>query len=401
MNMLYRDLLRFSFGVVRAYRMRAFLSALGIAIGIAAVVLLTSIGEGIQQFVLAQFTQFGTNLISVSPGKAKTAGMSMGVFNSVRPLTIDDALAIRRLPNIETADPIVSGNAEVAAGTRRRRVTVYGVTSQFPRTLSMQVMMGSFLPPDKPEAARPLTVLGSKARQELFGDRNPLGQRVEIGGSMYTVIGVMAPKGQVFGVDLDDTVCIPVASAMQLFNREGLPEIHVTYNPDVPVDSVVNSIHRLLMDRHDREDFTITPQKEALKTLDSVLGMLTFAVAALGGVSIVVGAIGILTIMIIAVGERTSEVGLLKALGATYGQVMVLFVSEAALIAFLGGLGGILLALGVARGLVLLGVALPVKTSWFYVVLAECVAVLVGLLAGVLPARAAAKLEPVQALRAE
>lgn len=399
--MLYRDLIRFSLGVVRAYRMRAFLSALGIAIGIAAVVLLTSIGEGIHQFVLAQFTQFGTNLISVTPGSVKTAGMSMGIFASVRPLTIEDAVALRRLPGIEYIDPVCSGNAEIGFAGRRRRVMTYGVSGYFARALRMDVMLGNFLPAENDTAVRYVTVLGTKARKELFGDANPLGRRLEIAGSHYTVIGVMAPKGQIFGVDLDDSVYIPVASAMQLFNREGLMEIHVTYNPDVPVDQVVSSLKRLLLSRHDREDFTITPQKEALGTLDSVLGMLTFAVAALGGVSIAVGAIGILTIMIIAVGERTSEVGLLKALGATHGQVMTLFVVEAALIAFLGGLGGISLALAISRVLALFVVALPVKTSWLYVLLAECIALAVGLVAGVLPARAAARLEPVQALRAE
>ena len=399
--MLYRDLVRFSFGVLRAFRMRAILSALGIAIGIAAVVLLTSIGEGIRSYVLSQFTQFGTNLIGVSPGKVKTAGVSVGTFGTVLPLTIDDALALRRLPNIEVADPIISGNAEVAFAGRRRRVTVYGVTSQFPQALKMDVMLGRFLPPDDPDAARPLVVLGTRVKHELFGDRNPLGQRIEVGGWHFTVIGVMAPKGQVFGIDFDDLVLIPVASAMEVFNRPGVMEIHVTYNPDVPVDSVVNSIRRLLMSRHDREDFTITPQKEALKTLDSVLGVLTFAVAALGGVSIVVGAIGILTIMIIAVSERTSEIGLLKALGATQAQIMLLFIAEASLIAFLGGLGGITLAFAAGRGIALWFTALPVKTSWLYVVLAEVISVLVGVMAGVLPARNAARMEPVQALRAE
>ena len=399
--MLYRDLVRFSFGVLRAFRMRAILSALGIAIGIAAVVLLTSIGEGIRSYVLSQFTQFGTNLIGVSPGKVKTAGVSVGTFGTVLPLTIDDALALRRLPNIEVADPIISGNAEVAFAGRRRRVTVYGVTSQFPQALKMDVMLGRFLPPDDPDAARPLVVLGTRVKHELFGDRNPLGQRIEVGGWHFTVIGVMAPKGQVFGIDFDDLVLIPVASAMEVFNRPGVMEIHVTYNPDVPVDSVVNSIRRLLMSRHDREDFTITPQKEALKTLDSVLGVLTFAVAALGGVSIVVGAIGILTIMIIAVSERTSEIGLLKALGATQAQIMLLFIAEASLIAFLGGLGGITLAFAAGRGIAFWFTALPVKTSWLYVVLAEVISVLVGVMAGVLPARNAARMEPVQALRAE
>jgi putative ABC transport system permease protein len=399
--MLFRDLVRFAFGVLRAYRMRAFLSATGIAIGIAAVVLLTSIGEGIHQFVLSQFTQFGTNLISVSPGNVKTAGVSVGVFASTRPLTIDDAVAIRRLPNIEFTDPVVSGNAEVGFGGRRRRVTVYGVSGYFARALRMDVMTGSFLPPDDPDAPRTLAVLGAKTRREIFGDQNPLGQRIDVGGWHYTVIGVMAPKGQIFGIDLDDCVYVPVASAMGLFNREGLMEIHVTYNPAVPVEGVTSSMRDLLLRRHGREDFTITPQKESLKTLDSVLNVLTFAVAALGGVSIVVGAIGILTIMIIAVGERTAEVGLLKALGATYAQIIVIFIAEAALIAFLGGLAGITLALGIGRLLVIFVVALPVKTSWFYVVLGEVIAVASGLLAGVLPARIAARLDPVQALRAE
>lgn len=399
--MLYRDLVRFSFRVLRAYRMRAFLSATGIAIGIAAVVLLTSIGEGIHQFVLSQFTQFGTNLISVSPGNVKTAGVSVGVFASTRPLTIDDAVAIRHLPNIEFTDPVVSGNAELGFAGRRRRVTVYGVSGYFARALRMEVMMGNFLPPDDPNAPRTLAVLGAKTRREIFGDQNPLGQRIDVGGWHYTVIGVMAPKGQIFGIGLDDCVYVPVASAAGLFNREGLMEIHVTYNPDVPVEGVASSIRQLLLSRHGREDFTVTPQKEALKALDSVLSVLTFAVAALGGVSIVVGAVGILTIMIIAVGERTAEVGLLKALGATYRQVIALFIVEAALIAFLGGLAGIALALGIGRLLAIFVAALPVETSWFYVALAETIAVASGLLAGVLPARTAARLDPVQALRTE
>lgn len=399
--MQYRDLVQFSFSVLRAYRLRALLSATGIAIGIAAVVLLTSIGEGIHQFVLSQFTQFGTNLISVTPGNVKTAGISVGIFASNRPLTIDDSVALRRLPNIEYTDPAVSGNAEIGSGGRRRRTTVYGVGGNFARALRMEVMVGSFLPPDDPNAPRTLAVLGSKTRHELFGEQSPLGQRIDVGGWHYTVIGVMAPKGQIFGIDLDDCVYIPVASAMGLFNRDGIMEIHVTYNPAVPVDGVTRSIRELLLSRHGREDFTVTPQKESLKALDSVLGVLTFAVAALGGVSILVGAIGILTIMTIAVGERTSEVGLLKALGASHGQVIMLFIAEAALIAFLGGLAGIALGLGIGHLLSAFVAALPVKTSWLYVVLAELIAVASGLLAGVLPARSAARLDPVQALRTE
>jgi putative ABC transport system permease protein len=399
--MLRTDLVRFAFKSLVAYRMRAFLSALGICIGIAAVVLLTSIGEGIHQFVLSEFTQFGTNLIGVTPGQVKTAGAPMGILGTVHPLTIDDAEAIHQIPSVLASAPIVYGNAEVGAQGHRRRTMIYGVGSEFPQTLRMEIMTGRFLPSDNPHAARSFAVLGSKVKKEIFGENSPLGQRLEIGGSHYTIIGVMASKGQVFGVDLDDTVYLPIASGMELFNRDGLMEIHVTYDPNVDSDTVAAAMRRLLISRHGRDDFTVTPQKESLKTLDSVLSVLTFAIAGLGSISIVVGAIGILSIMIIAVAERTSEIGLLKALGTTYTQIMAIFIVEAILIAFAGGIGGIGIGLGIARLLGLFLPSLPVHTSWTYVIAAELMAVVVGLIAGVLPARSAARLEPVHALRTE
>jgi len=396
-----RDFLRLTGSSLIAHRLRSFLTALGIAVGIAAVVLLTSIGEGLHQFVLAQFTQFGTTIVGINPGKATTAGTSMGVFGTERPLTIEDALALERLPYAEAVVPLVQGNAEVEAGNLRRRTTIYGVGPSMPEAFSMDVRIGRFLPEDDPTAPRAFAVLGSKMRAELFGESNPLGQLITISGSRYRVIGVMESKGTVLGFDLDDTVYIPAARAMSLFNKEGLVEIDVMYEKGTPVDKVVEGIRRTLEARHGRDDVTITTQQQMLDVLGGVLDVLTFAVAAIGGISLLVGAIGIVTIMTIAVNERTNEIGLLRALGARQGQVLSLFLGEAIVLAAIGGLSGLILGAGLAHLLHAVIPALPVHTSLFYVVLAELIAVTIGLLAGVLPARRAAQMDPVEALRAE
>lgn len=399
--MQIRDFLNLTASSLIANRMRSFLTALGIAVGIAAVVLLTSIGEGVHQFVLSEFTQFGTTLVGINPGKATTSGTSMGVFGTERPLTIEDAEALKRLPFARAVVPFVQGNAEVEAGNRRRRTTIYGAGPQMPEAFSMRVRSGHFLPEDNPLAPRAFAVLGSKLRQELFGDRNPLGQRITIGGSRYRVIGVMESKGTVLGFDLDDTVYIPAARALSLFNNDTLFEIDVLYDKETPVDKVVDGIKSILVARHGSDDVTITTQEQMLDVLGSVLDVLTFAVAAIGGISLLVGAIGIVTIMTITINERTSEIGLLRALGAKQSQVLSLFLGEAIVLAAVGGLSGLVLGVGIAQLLHLILPALPVHTPVLYVVLAEVIAVVIGLVAGVLPARRAALLDPVEALRSE
>ncbi len=399
--MISRDYLNLTLRSLGDHRLRSFLTALGIGVGIAAVVLLTSIGEGIHRFVLSEFTQFGTNLVAINPGKATTSGTSMGVFGNERPLTIDDATALERLPYTRAVVPFVQGNAEVEAGNRRRRASIYGIGPAMPEAFSMAVKSGRFLPADDPGAPRAFAVLGSKLRKELFNNSNPLGQRITIGGSRYRVIGVMESKGTVLGFDLDDTAYIPAARAMALFNRDGLFEIDLLYEENAPLDKVVSAIQRTLEARHGRDDVTITTQQQMLDVLGSVLNILTFAVAAIGGISLLVGAIGIVTIMTIAVNERTREIGLLRALGASRGQVLGLFLGEAIILSAIGGASGLAIGLGLAQLLNLLLPALPVHTPWLYVLLAEVSAALIGLAAGVLPARRAARLDPVEALRAE
>jgi putative ABC transport system permease protein len=399
--MFVRDGVTLSLQAVLSHRMRSFLTALGIAVGIAAVVLLTSLGEGIHRYVLSEFTQFGTHLISISPGKASTAGLPGGVISNIRPLTIADALALEKLPRVISAVPVVQGNAAVQYEQRSRRTFVLGVGSDAPRVWQLAVAQGRFLPQEDPRVARAFAVLGSKVKNELFGSANPLGRRVRIGGEKYRVIGVMASKGQLLGFDLDDAVYIPAGRALALFNRESLMEIDLLYAAGSSSEDVARRTRQLLIDRHGAEDFTIITQDQMLDVLGSVLNILTLAVGALGGISLLVGGVGILTIMTISVNERKSEIGLLRALGAGRHQISALFIGEAVVLASLGGLAG--LAIG-AGGAWLLGwtiPALPTHTPWSYVLLAELLAAIIGLLAGVLPARHAARLDPIEALRAE
>ena len=388
-------------GAISGQRMRSFLTALGIAVGIASVVLLTSIGEGIHKFVLSEFTQFGTNLIAVAPGKTTTAGMSGAVISNVRPLSIDDALALERKPRILGMVPFVQGNAAVEFGKRNRRSYVFGVNSQVPAVWQMNVAVGRFLPHDDPRTARAFVVLGKKVKDELFGALSPLGSRIRIGGERFRVIGVMESKGQMLGFDLDDAVYIPTAKALAMFDRESLMEIDLIYGADSNLDDIVKSVKTLLIDRHGLEDFTITTQEQMLDVLGSVLDILTLAVGALGGISLLVGGVGILTIMTISVNERRAEIGLFRAIGANRGQILMLFIGEAVVLAGIGGFAGLMIGAG---GAWLLGAtvpALPTHTPWLYVFLAEILAVVIGLLAGVLPALRAANLNPIEALRAE
>ncbi len=396
-----RDLTRLTLSSVLSQPLRSLLTTLGIAIGIGAVVLLTSIGEGVNRYVVKQFTQFGTNLIEISPGKITTMGSSVAAVNTVRPLSIGDTQALARLPYVRAAIGFSVGNAEVEGNQRQRRTTIYGTDPAFPETFAFDVMIGSFLPADDPYAPRANAVLGSRMRDELFPDTNPLGQFIRIGGNRFRVVGVMEAKGQMLGLDLDDTVYIPTARAMELFNDESLFEIDLLYEDGAPVDELVASIRRLIIARHGSDDVTIVTQQQMMDVLGAILSVLTLAVGGLGTISLVVGGIGILTIMTIAVSERTNEIGLLRALGATRQQVLALFLIEAAMLAGLGGLFGLLVGVGGAQLLHFFASDIPVHSPLLYVVLAEAVAVVIGLMAGVLPARRAAAMAPVDALRAE
>jgi putative ABC transport system permease protein len=397
-----RDLLRLALGSVFGHRLRSLLSMVGIAIGIASVILLTSIGEGTRLYMVGQFSQFGTDILGVHPGKSETLGLPGVLGGTTRKLTIADAQALERIPGVVDVVPVAVGTARVEARGRGRGVVVYGVTPNIQRAWRFGLRQGAFWPAGDPERGAQLAVLGPKLKRELFGEGNALGSFVRIGGTRFRVIGLMAPKGQFLGFDIDDAAYVPVASALKLFNLAELAEIDVVYAHSGLAARVEQAVRQEMSRRHGgKEDFSVVTQAAILAVFNNVMGVVTMAVGAIAGISLLVGAIGILTMMWIAVGERTAEIGLARAIGATRRQIQLLFLTEAAALALLGGAIGVLAGLGLAALLRLAVPGLPVHTPALFVLLAAVVSLATGLLSGLLPARRAAALDPIVALRAE
>lgn len=398
--MTARDLLALSLEALRAHRLRYALSGLAIAVGIAAVVLLVSIGEGTRRFVQTQVSAFGTTLVGVHRGRVETQGIP-GAAGGARPLTLDDARALRRIPGLVAATPYAWGTALVRGGGRQRRVIVQGVTAELPRAWQFRVAEGEFLPAADWDRRMPVTVLGPRLARELFGSRSPVGERVRIGEARFRVIGVMEPKGQFVGFDLDDTAYIPVADCLALFNLSELIEVDLVAASLDDVESVAARARALMRERHRGDDVTVVSQKESMAMVDNVLRMLTGAVAAIAAISLLVGSIGILTILWIVVRERTNEIGLVRALGGTRRQIALWYLCEAALTAAAGGVAGLLVGVG---GAALLSALVPGMRTWTspeVAVGALVLSVAVGLAAGAVPALRAARLDPVESLRAE
>ncbi len=398
--MRWEDGFRLTASALISRPLRSLLTLLGVAIGIAAVALLTAIGEGLRLYVLDNFSQFGTRIIAVNPGKTLTSGMG-GILSSVRPLTLADSDALRHLAHVEAVVPIIQGSGDIQFGAMSRHSDIIGGGHQLAEAWRFRLALGQFLPEARDGRSPPYAVLGHKLQRELFGEANPLGERIRVGGVRFRVIGVMEEKGQLLGYDLDDIAYIPVDWAQSLFNREGLMEIDLVFNAGTSSAQLAERVRRLLLERHGEEDFTLTTQDDMLASLDRILGTLTIAIGALGGISLLVGAVGILTIMTTTVAERTAEIGLLRAIGASDRQVLGLFLAEAALLSLAGGALGLLL-----MGLLLLGLhlavpALPLSLAPGFLLLALLLSAVIGLLAGIAPARRAARLHPVDALRSE
>ena len=398
--MNFRDSSRWIFRALWIQRTRTFLTIVGFSIGIAAMVILSALGEGLRVFVLNEFTQFGSHIIAVNPGKTETFGIS-GLLNTTRPLSLSDATAISQMSNVEEVVPLVMGNAKVKFHQRARYTDVAGVGGAADKAWKLEIAQGKFLPKDDLQRARALVVLGNKVKDELFAGVNPVGSFVRIGSERFRVVGVVAPKGEFLGTDLDDMVFIPAGKGMQLFNRQSLMEIDIFFNPRSTSEAMADRISQLLIERHGFEDFTLTTQDQVLVTMDNILSILTFAGAGLGAISLLVGAVGITTILMITVTERTAEVGLLRALGGTTQTVRMLFLGEALVLGLIGGICGVLLVAFLLLLIYLFVPALPVALSPTIVLGALGISMLIGLLAGSQPAASAAKMTPIDALRAE
>jgi putative ABC transport system permease protein len=394
-----RDLLAFAVRALRGHRLRTGMSLLGVAIGVAAVVTLTALGEGARLYVISQFAAVGTNLVIILPGKTETTGALPGIGGAPNDLTLEDAVAVvRAVPEVDKAAPLAMGTETVSHGERRRQTAVMGATHEMLEVRRLAVARGQFLPRLEWDRGSPVAVLGATTASELFPGQDPVGRVVRIGDWRMRVIGVMAPRGVQLGVDMDDGVVVPVATAMKMLNRSSLFRLLLQVRSHADIDRVRERAVRILAQRHGEEDVTAITQDAVLTAFTSILRTLTLALAGIAAVSLAVAGVGIMNVMLVSVSERTREVGLLKALGAGRGQILAVFLVEAVLISSAGGLLGLGLGGLAVRGIVAVYPALPATPPPWAVAAAFALSVAVGVLFGVLPARRATRLDPVMAL---
>ena len=395
-----RDALAFAARSLVAARVRTGLTLLAMGIGVAAVVLLTALGEGARRYVVGQFASLGTHLLIVLPGRSETTGGHPPLLGETpRDLTLDDALALLRSPHVRRVAPLTLGSAPVSAKGRERESTVVGSTADFFAVRRLELALGRPLPAGDPRAANPDCVIGAKIQRELFGAEPPVGRWLRVGDWRCRVTGVLASEGRSIGLDLQEIVVIPVASAQALFNTPSLFRVLVDARSREDIGAAGDDVRRLLAERHEgEEDVTVITQDAVVATFDRIFRALTLAVGGIAAVSLGVAGILIMNVMVVSVSQRRAEIGLLKAVGATSRQVQRLFLLEAGLVASLGAVAGVSAGLMGAAVLRSLYPTLDLVPPVWAVAAGFGVAIATGLLFGVLPARRAARLDPVQAL---
>ena len=391
---------RFAAVAMRGHLLRSGLTLLGFAIGVAAVILLTALGEGARAYVTNEFMALGTNLLVVLPGKVETTGNAPILGGNPRDLTLGDVEAVRRhLPRIRRLAPLAVGAAQVGNGDRRRQATIAGTTADYLTIRRLAVTAGESLPVIDPDREASVALIGVTVERDLFGNENPLGRTIRIGDWRFRVIGVLEPKGMGLGMNLDELVIIPVASAMRIFNQTSLFRILIEAGAHSELADLKGEVLRVLTQRHDgTEDVTVLTQDSVLASFNRIVGVLTLTLAGIAAISLSVAGIGIMNVMLVSVSERTAEIGLLKAIGAAPAEIQKVFLVEAVLLSLAGGVIG--LAAGYA-GAAALGRAfpsLPASPPSWAVVAALVVSFGAGIAFGVLPARRAARLDPVLAL---
>ena len=395
------DLLDFAWRVLRGSVSRTLLILLAMGIGVAAVVIVTALGEGARLYVANQFGSLGTNLIIVLPGRSETAGAMPGVLvgKTPRDLTLEDALALKRSHAIRRYAPLVIGAGDVQAGARSRETPVLGSTAELLDIRHMQMAQGKFLPQGDPRHSQPVCVIGTKVAQELFGSRPALGEWVRIGDRRFRVVGIMAKQGESMGSNTDEIVIVPLAAAMALFNTESLFRILVEAKSREQIPYAKADVEEIVRLRHEGErDITVITQDAVLATFDRILNALTLTVGSIAAISLGVAGILIMNVMLIAVTQRRREIGLLKALGATGGQVRLVFFTEAVLLALGGAAAGLVVGELGRSFAVQMYPTIPFQAPWWALIAAPATAMATAVLFTVAPARRAAALDPVQAL---
>ncbi len=395
------DTLQFSWRALRGYPTRTILMLLATAISVAAVVLLTALGEGARGYVANEFASLGTNLVIVIPGRSETSGggLSNMVSTTPRDLTLDDAKAVQRHPMIDRIAPLAIGAAEIAWQGRKREISVMGSNHSLMSIRHWKLSQGQFLPNTDLERASPVCIIGSKIRDEIFGANPAVGQWVRLGDRRYRVIGVMASEGRSIGVDVQDVVIIPVASAQALFNTPSLYRILIQTKNRESMPRVIEFVKSTIRERHQgEEDVTVITQDAVLETFDSIIGALTYAVGGIAAISLAVAGILIMNVMLVAVSQRTSEVGLLKALGTSSRQILILILVEAVLLSAIGAAIGLLIGQFGSWGIRAAFPNIPAYPPLWAILASVFVALGTGALFSLLPARKAARLDPVLSL---
>ncbi len=387
-----------------ANKVRAALTMLGVVIGVLAVALLVSVGDGARAYLDETLSSAGTNLLAVQPGRRETrGGFAPPQSGSTRPLTMDDARALERQTTLlRGVSPIVSGGGAVRFENRQRDTMVIGVGPAFSDLRNMHVDVGSFIREEDVDSRRRVVVLGRLVVKELFGDENPLGKPVRIADGRFRVVGILEHKGTSLGFDLDDLVFIPATTAQDLFGQESLTQIVTAARSKDEVTVAIDEIEETLARRRNGDKtFTVQSQDDLMNVFGTLTRAMTWALLAIASVSLVVGGIGIMNIMFVSVRERTREIGVRRALGATRLDVLLQFLIESLVLATAGGLVGLGLGLGVVRLVNAYAPSVPLRFSPWIAAIAFGAAFLVGVVSGVVPARRAARLDPVDALRYE
>ncbi len=396
--MSLREALRVALQAIVANRLRSFLTTLGVIIGVMSVVLLVSIGQGARAEITGVVEGLGSNLLFVLPGDGDFGGPP-----ARSRFTLDDVDALERaLPSI---GPRVSGQIvgtePVSADGERVVTTVYGVSAGHERVVDRTIARGQGFATSDIVSARRIAIIGSDVAETLFDERDPIGRSLTIGGSRYRIVGVLERVGaSAFGPSPDQDVLIPLTAAMRLLSVSNVDAIFIRADSTSSIDDDVRLVRRVLSQRHDPDEFSVFTQEEIVGVIDTILGILTFFLAAIAGISLLVGGVGVSNIMLVSVSERTREIGLRKALGARTRDITTQFLLEAVVLTGLGGLLGLGLGVGLARLVAVLS-PVPAQVTTWSVLLSLGVSALVGLVFGVLPARRAGRLDPVEALRTD
>jgi putative ABC transport system permease protein len=393
-----------AFEALRANKLRASLTMLGMIIGVAAVVLLVSIGNGAKNYITREFEGLGTNLIVVQPGKTDTrSGFGPPIGGSKERMTMADVDALeKQASNLDGVTGIVFGTASVKYQDRATNVNLMGCNEQFARILNVPVAEGQFITREEDDASRRVVVLGQDVARRLFDDDLPLGQMVKVNEIEHRVTGVLRKSGQTLGFNMDEIIFVPTRTAMRIFNDEKLFGIRTKARTKVSLDDAVEEVRDIFKARNNGVDnVTITTQVQMLSTMNTILDMLTYVLAGIAFISLLVGGIGIMNIMLVSVTERTREIGIRRAVGARKVDILKQFIVEAVALSIFGGAIGLLVSILLTYSVYWINPKFDMRAPYWILIPAFLLSSVIGIVFGVWPARKAAHIETIDALRYE